>query len=75
MRALAALFLIGVIGLAVVLCVQNDEGITLTLFAWSLVTPLWVLAAVGYVLGMFSGWAIAGFLKRSWQRVTEPRPR
>ena len=75
MRTLTALLLLAVLAVAVTLCVQNDEGITLTLFAWSVVAPLWLIAAGGYVLGMLSGWGIAGILKRSWRRVTEPQAR
>ena len=66
MRTLTALLLLVVLAVAVALCVQNDEGITLTLFAWSVAAPLWLIAVGGYVLGTLSGWAIAGFLKRSW---------
>jgi uncharacterized integral membrane protein len=67
--------LIGIVGLVVVLCVQNAELITLTFIAWTAAVPLWLVVAVSYLLGMFSRWGMAGFLKRSWRRVTEPQTR
>lgn len=75
MRTLIAFLLLVALAVAVTLCVQNDGGITLTLFAWSVVAPLWLVVVGGYVLGMLSGWGIAGLLKRSWRRVTEPQTR
>ena len=30
-----------------------------------------VLALAVYVLGMFTGWAVVGLLRRSWNRVVE----
>ena len=75
MRGLAALLLIGLLGLVVVLCVQNVEVITLTFLAWTVAVPVWLVVVSGYLLGMFSGWGVAGLLKRSWRRMTEEQPR
>jgi hypothetical protein len=33
------------------------------------------VAAACYLLGMFSGWAVVGMLRRSFKRVTEPAQR
>lgn len=75
MRGLIALFLLVFAAVVVTLCVQNDENITLTLLAWNIIAPLWLVAVAAYVLGMLSGWGVAGSLKRSWQRVTEAESR
>jgi uncharacterized protein HemY len=34
-----------------------------------------VLALVVYALGMFTGWAVVGLLRRSWRNVAEYEPR
>jgi uncharacterized membrane protein YciS (DUF1049 family) len=72
MRALSLLLLLAVFGAIVVLGAQNGESVTLTFLAWSVTAYLWMVAAAGYLLGMLSGWALAGALKRSWRRVVEP---
>lgn len=33
--------------------------------------PMPLLAGAVYLLGMFTGWAVVGLLKRSWTRATE----
>jgi uncharacterized integral membrane protein len=71
MRGLAIVFLLVLLALGVVFCVQNDGSVHLTLLAWAVEAPLYVLAAVGYLLGALTGWGVAGFVKRSWLRATE----
>ena len=73
MRSLVALFLIVFISVAVFLCSQNVDSVNLTLLAWPVVAPLWLLVVAVYLLGMLSGWGFMGLLKRSWLRVTESR--
>ena len=75
MRSLVALFLIVFIGVAVFLCVQNVESVNLTLLAWPVMAPLWLMVVAAYLFGMLSGWGFMGLLKRSWLRVTESRTR
>ena len=75
MRSLVALFLIVFIGVAVFLCVQNVESVNLTLLAWPVMAPLWLIVVTAYLFGMLSGWGFMGLLKRSWLRVTESRTR
>jgi uncharacterized integral membrane protein len=71
MRSLVALFLIVFVSVAVFLCVQNVESVNLTLLAWPVMAPLWLVVVAAYLFGMLSGWGIVGLLKRSWLRVTE----
>ncbi len=63
---LALLFLLAAVGL---FAVQNSELITLRYFNQSISCPPALLAAVVYLLGMVSGWAVVGFVRRSLQRV------
>jgi uncharacterized integral membrane protein len=75
MRSLVALFLIVFFSVAVFLCVQNVDSVNLTLLAWPIIAPLWLVVVAAYLLGMLSGWGFMGLLKRSWLRVTESRTR
>jgi uncharacterized integral membrane protein len=73
MRGVAIIFLLTFFGAAVALCLQNVGSVNLTLFAWVVETPMYLVAVIGYLLGMLSGWGVAGLLKRSWRRATEPQ--
>ncbi|MBA4190377.1 MAG: DUF1049 domain-containing protein [Planctomycetaceae bacterium] len=75
MRSLIAFFLLVFFAVITLLCFQNDQEVTLTVLAWHLVTPVWLVAVTGYILGMLTGWGVAGSLARSWRRVTEPENR
>src|SRR6476660_4970128 len=72
MRAIASLFLLVVVGVLVILGVQNHESIALTFLNWSVVADLWMVVGAGYLLGMLSGWSAVCVLKRSWHRAMEP---
>jgi uncharacterized integral membrane protein len=71
MRGLAIIFLLVFFGLAVALCAQNVGYVHLTMLMWTVETPVYLVAVTGYLLGTLTGWAVAGFLKRSWRRATE----
>ena len=71
MRGLAICFLLVFFGAAIALCAQNVGSVNLTLFAWVVETPLYLVVVIGYLLGTLTGWGVAGFLKRSWQSATE----
>jgi uncharacterized integral membrane protein len=75
MRAIALLFLLLVVGVLVILGVQNHESVSLTFLNWSVVADLWMVVGAGYLLGMLSGWSAVCVLKRSWHRVMEPGQR
>ena len=72
-RGLAIIFLIVFFGVAVALCLQNVGYVNLTLLAWTVETPVYLVAVTGYLLGTLTGWAVAGALKRSWHRAMEPQ--
>lgn len=75
MRGLAIVFLLAFVGAAVTLCVQNRGDVKLTVLAWDVEVPLYLVAVTGYLLGTLTGWAVAGALKRSWRRATESQTR
>lgn len=75
MRVLAIVFLLAFFGIVVALCFQNVGSVPLTLLAWTVDAPVYLVAVVGYLLGTLTGWAVAGVLKRSWRRATEPQTR
>lgn len=72
MRTIAVLFLLVGAGVLVVLGVQNHESVALTFLNWSVTAELWMVVGAGYLLGMLSGWAVVGLLKRTWHRAVEP---
>ena len=71
MRALSFLFLIGFAAVVGIFAYQNNYTITVNLFGQ--MQDVWVPALAGavYALGMFTGWAVIGMLRRSWGRVVE----
>ena len=71
----AIIFLPVFFGLAVALCLQNVGYVHLTLLAWAVEVPVYLVAVTGYLLGTLTGWAVAGCLKRSWRRATESQIR
>jgi len=73
MRGLAIVFLLAFVGGAVTLCVQNLGDVNITVLAWTIEVPMYLVAVTGYLLGTLTGWAVAGALKRSWRRATEPQ--
>ena len=73
MRLVYLLILLLVLAAVVVFAVQNNQEVTLRYLDQSLSTTLPAVIAVVYVLGMFTGWTVVGFLRRSFRRVTERR--
>jgi putative membrane protein len=58
----------------VTFCVQNVENVTLTFLTWTVVAPVWLVAVAGYLLGMLTGWGVAGVARQSWRRLTTSQP-
>jgi uncharacterized integral membrane protein len=49
MRFFASLCFFAVLGAAAILCAQNVESVNLHLLTWTVLAPLWLVAAGGYV--------------------------
>ncbi|MBX9628359.1 MAG: hypothetical protein K2X82_31460 [Gemmataceae bacterium] len=72
MRALSLLFLVAFVGVLGYFSYLNRESVQIDLFGQSRPTvSIPVLVGAAYLLGMLTGWAVVGMLKRSWTRVTE----
>jgi putative membrane protein len=70
-RLVYLLILLVVVLALAVFAVQNSEAVSIQYLGQSVTTPMSLLIAVVYLLGMLSGWTVVGFLKRSVQRVAE----
>jgi hypothetical protein len=75
MRALYLLFLVAFAGAVAAFAYFNRGEVEIRFLHWSVTTSLAALAGAAYLLGMLSGWAVVGLLRRSLQRVTEPEYR
>ena len=54
---------------------QNNGLVSVSFLAWKLSAPMSVLIVGVYLLGMISGGAVFGFVRRSIRKVSEqPRP-
>jgi uncharacterized integral membrane protein len=73
MRLIYFLFLLLILAAVVVFAYQNEAAMTITFLKWQITSSIALMIAVIYLLGMVSGWTVVGFLKRSFQRVTERR--
>ena len=75
MRVFSFLFLILLVAALGVLAYENNHATTISLWKWSWDLPFPLVAVGLYVLGMFTGWALIGAVKRSWRRATEYEPK
>jgi hypothetical protein len=75
MRVLCLLFLLAFAGAVAAFAYFNRGAVEVRFLDWSVTTSLAALAGAGYVLGMLSGWAVIGVLRRSIERVAEPSHR
>lgn len=71
MRAFSLIFLIALVAVLVILAIENNRPATINAFSWSWELPFPAVMAGLYALGMLTGWALIGAVKRSWRRVTE----
>lgn len=71
MRMFSLLFLILLVAALSVLAYENDYTTTVSLLKWEWRVPFPLVIAGVYVLGMLTGWAMIGAVRRSWRRVTE----
>lgn len=71
MRALSFLFLVAFAAAVGIFAYLNNHPVAVNLFGRMM--DVWVPALVGavYLLGMLTGWAVVGLLRRSWARVAE----
>ena len=65
-----AVLLVLVLGI-VAFAMQNGEPITLRFLEWKVQYPLSLVVGAVYLIGMISGSAFVGLLRRSVHRMTE----
>ena len=70
MRTLSMVVLILFAAALALFCVQNMEWVKVTYLKWQLTAPLPMLALLIYLLGMLSGWAVVGFLRKTIRGAT-----
>ena len=71
MRWIYLILLLVIVVIIVAFVLENNEEATVKLFKQSLTAPLsWLFVAV-YLLGMWSGGTVVGFVKRVYHRATE----
>ena len=73
MRFVYLLILLLALAAVVVFATQNNETVTLQYLDRNITCALPLLVAVVYLLGMVSGWAVIGLLRRSLRGATERR--
>jgi uncharacterized integral membrane protein len=72
MRWVYLVLLLVIVTVIVVFIIQNNEDQTVTFFNQRLTAPLsWFFVAV-YLLGMWSGGTVVGFIRRAYRHATEP---
>ena len=70
MRWFYLVLLLVIVAVIVVFIAQNHEAQTVTFFNRSLTAPLSLFFVAVYLLGMWSGGTVVGFVKRAYQRAT-----
>jgi len=71
MRFLQATILIVFLAAVATFAIQNNELTKISFLRWELTSPLSLLIVGVYLLGMISGGAVLGFVRRSIRRVSE----
>jgi uncharacterized integral membrane protein len=71
MRWVYLVLLLVIVTLIVVFIAQNHEKETVTLFNRRITAPQSLFFVAMYLLGMWSGGTVVGFIKRAYQHATE----
>lgn len=71
MRFFSFLVLAAFAGVVGYFAYTNNQVVSVNLAGNTVETSVPVLALAVYVLGMLTGWAVVGLLRRSWNRVVE----
>ena len=71
MRWVYLVLLLVIVAVIVVFVAENRENQTVLFFNQKLTAPLSVFFVAVYLLGMWSGGTVVGFVKRAYQHATE----
>jgi uncharacterized integral membrane protein len=69
MRFIQAVIFLAFLGAVGVFAIQNTDIVTVNFWTWKQQGPLALFTIVVYLLGMLSGWAVVGFVRRSLREV------
>jgi uncharacterized integral membrane protein len=72
MRRVYLVLLVAIVLLIVVFVAQNRESQTLIFFNQSIAAPLYVFFVTVYLLSMWTGGTVVGFVKLAYKQATEP---
>jgi putative membrane protein len=76
MRFIQAVLFLAFLGVVGVFAVENTDIVTINFWNWKQSGPVALFTIVIYLLGMLSGWAVVGFVRRSLRQVADqPRHR
>ncbi len=71
MRWVYLVLLVVIVTMIVVFFAQNRENETLKFFNQSITAPLYLFFVAVYLLGMWTGGTVVGFVKRAYRHATE----
>ncbi len=71
MRFIQAVVFLAFLVAVGVFAVQNTDVVTVNFWTWRQSGPVALLTIAVYVLGMLSGWAVVGFVRRSLRQVAK----
>ena len=71
MRWVYLVLLVVIVTMIVVFFAQNRENETLKFFNQSITAPLYLFFVAVYLLGMWTGGTVVGFVKWAYQQATE----
>jgi putative membrane protein len=74
MRGFYLVILLVLLGATTIFALQNQGTVTLHYLDRSVSSPLSLLIAIVYFLGMLTGWTVVGVVRRSLRRLSD-RPR
>ena len=72
MRWVYLVLLVVIVTMIVVFVAQNRDNETLKFFNQSITAPLYLFFVAVYLLGMWTGGTVVGFVKRAYKQATEP---
>ena len=72
MRWVYLVLLVAIVTMIVVFFAQNRENETLKFFNQSITAPLYLFFVAVYLLGMWTGGTVVGFVKRVYKQATVP---
>jgi uncharacterized integral membrane protein len=71
MRWVYLILLLAIVAVIVAFVLENREDETVMFFNQKITAPLSVFFVAAYLLGMWSGGTVVGFMKRAYRHATE----